>query len=103
MKKRMVFAFASAAVLMFSSLVGPAYAGTITVSNVKVLDVTKSSARISWDTNVNASQGIMYGPTSAYGYWSGDWDRGGIRTPITPTTFIGSPDWPRTPPTISAL
>lgn len=45
-----------------------------TISNVKVIDVTKSTARIVWDSSVTGSQQILYGPTTAYGWRSADYN-----------------------------
>ncbi|HSR13826.1 MAG TPA: hypothetical protein VLS90_20430, partial [Thermodesulfobacteriota bacterium] len=52
---------------------GAAFAGSPAIFNVKVIDTTKSSARIAWDSSVPGTQQILYGPTSSYGYNSEDY------------------------------
>lgn len=65
-----------------------AYAAPLNISNVKVLSVTKSSARISWDTSVPSSFRIQYGPTKTYGYVSEFINRKSDNSPIYATHHV---------------
>ena len=70
MKKGSVFV-PFALLLIFISSHSPVFAsgpGTIAIANVHVIDVTKSSARIAWDTSIPTSNKIIYGATTSYGY-----------------------------------
>ena len=52
------------------------------ISNISIADITDMSARISWETDEDATSFVEYGPTADYGHMYGQWGTTTLHTVV---------------------